>query len=107
MSEWLQGDIHYAHFDDTTKNRPVVLISDSELNHIRAKVIVALITRTIRQTPFEIPVGTAEGLSKEGVVSLSDLETIPKFRLSSMKGKLSPEKMDQLRDGLKLLFAIP
>ena len=107
MSEWLQGDIHYAHFDDAIKNRPVVLISDSEVNYVRGKVIVALITSTIRQTPFEISVGTAEGLSKEGVVSLSDIETIPKLRLSSRKGRLSPEKMDHLREGLKLLFAIP
>jgi mRNA-degrading endonuclease toxin of MazEF toxin-antitoxin module len=106
MSHWLQGDIHYAHFDDTTKNRPVVLISDSDLNGVREKVIVALITRTIRETPFEIPVGATEGLSKEGVVSLSDIETVPKRRLSSRIGTLSSEKMDQLREGLKLLFAL-
>jgi mRNA interferase MazF len=102
-----QGDIHYCHFDDPIKSRPIVVLSRTELNAVRENVVVALITRTIRQIPLEIPVGAAEGLPKDGVIALGDIHTVQKTRLSERKGALSSEKMSLIYAGFKLLFAIP
>lgn len=102
-----QGDIHYCHFGEPIKSRPVLVMSRTELNVVRENIVVALITRTIRNIPLEIPVGKNEGLSKEGVVSLGDVYTVPKTLLSERKGQLSEDKLQRMHEGLKLLFALP
>lgn len=101
-----QGDLHYCYFEEPIKSRPVVILSRTELNAVRENVVVALVTRTVRQIPLEIPVGASEGLSKEGVISLGDLYTVPKSLLSERKGALSHEKREKLFEGLKLLFGL-
>ena len=101
-----RGDIYYCHFGDPIKDRPVLVLSRSEINAVRANVVVALVTRTIRNIPLEIPVGAAEGLPKEGVVSLGDIHTVPKALLSEKKGELNPEQMEKVSEGLKMLFAL-
>ena len=106
MKGFEQGDIHYAHFDDPIKSRPVVVLSRTDLNMLRTNIVVALITGTIRGIPYEVSVGIDEGLSKDSVVDLGDIHTLPKTRFSERKGGLSPDKIDQLREGLKLLFAL-
>ena len=102
-----QGDIYYCHFEAPIKDRPVVVLSRAEINAVRTNVIVALVTRTIRDIPLEIPVGKAEGLPKEGVVSLSDIHTVPKTLLSRKQGKLPKDKMQKVYKNLKLIFTIP
>lgn len=101
-----QGNIYYCHFDEPIKSRPVLVLSRTEINAVRENIVVALVTRTVRNIPLEIPVGKAEGLSKEGVVSLGDVYTVPKALLSEKKGQLSPEKLENMQEGLKLLFAL-
>ncbi len=102
-----QGDLHYCEFEDPIKSRPVVILSRNELNSVRENIVIALITRTIRGIPLEIPVGHTEGLPKEGVISLGDIHTVPKSFLGKHLGSLSEAKSHKLFEGLKLLFAFP
>lgn len=102
-----QGDVFYCHFGEPIKSRPVLVLSRGELNAARENVVVALVTRTVRGIPLEIPVGRGEGLPKEGVASLGDIHTVPKTFLSGKKGVISTEKRRRLLDGLRLIFAIP
>lgn len=101
-----QGDLYYCHFEEPIKDRPVLVLSRSEINAVRANVVVALVTRTIRNIPLEIPVGKAEGLSKDGVVSLGDIHTVSKALLSEKKGEINQEQMEKVAEGLKMLFAL-
>ena len=101
-----QGDIYYCHFEEPVKDRPVLILSRSEINAVRANVVVALVTRTVRHIPLEIPVGKAEGLPKDGVVSLGDIHTVPKSLLSEKKGEITPGQMEKVAEGLKIHFAL-
>lgn len=101
-----QGDIHYCGFDTPIKSRPILILSRTEINAVRENIVVALITRTVRGIPLEIPVGKEEGLSKNGVVSLGDIYTVSKGLLSGKKGALSADKLEKISEGLKLLFAL-
>jgi len=102
-----QWDIYFCHFDEPVKSRPVLVLSRSELNAVRENIVVALITRTIRNIPTEVRVGKAEGLPKEGVISLGDIHTVPKTLLSARKGEISSEKITQIFNGLRLIFNLP
>jgi mRNA-degrading endonuclease toxin of MazEF toxin-antitoxin module len=106
MTSPRQGDIHYCRFEEPVKSRPVLVLSRTDINAVRENVVVALITRTVRGIPLEIPVGKTEGLTQEGVASLGDIYTVSKGHLSDKKGALSPEKLAHMADGLKLLFAL-
>ncbi len=107
MGIFVPGDIHYADLPEPLKSRPVVVLSEESINTARGKVVAAIITTRVRGNSFEIPVGGQEGLSKESVISTTDIYTIDNRVLSSRKGSLSAEKMELLRERLKLLFAIP
>ena len=100
------GDICYCRFEGPIKSRPVLILSRSELNAVRENVIVALIARTVRNIPLEIPVGKAEGLPKEGVASLGGIHTVPKAMLSGKKGEISSEKLERVGKGIRLIFGI-
>jgi mRNA interferase MazF len=100
------GDVVYAQFPAPVKSRPVVVLSRGEINAVRENIVVALVTRTIRRIPLEVPVGKAEGLPKEGVVSLGDIHTIPRSIMGPIQGALSSTKVTLMQAGLSLLFKL-
>lgn len=51
-------------------------------------VTVAPITSTIRGIPSELPVGPANGLDHDSVVSLDNVRTIPSTELGRQVGRL-------------------
>jgi mRNA interferase MazF len=100
------GDVVYAQFPAPVKSRPVVVLSRGEINAVRENIVVALVTRAIRRIPLEVPVGKAEGLPKEGVVSLGDIHTIPRSIMGPVRGALSSTKVTLMQAGLSLLFKL-
>lgn len=98
------GDVVYAQFPAPVKSRPVVVLSRGEINAVRENIVVALVIRTVRGIPLEVPVGWEEGLPKEGVVSLGDIHTIPKTLMGSVRGSLNLFKVRQIKEALALLF---
>jgi mRNA interferase MazF len=97
-----RGEIWICNLGDPIGTRPVVIISADPLNEVRAKVILAVGTTKQRKIATEIPIGAEEGLSKEGVISASDLLTIHKEFLVRKVGELNQEKLIQLDHALGL-----
>ena len=56
-------------------------------------VTVAAVTSTLRGSPTEVELGTAEGLRQTSCVNLCNLFTVEKRRLRSYVGTVGPEKM--------------
>lgn len=72
-----------------------MLTRDEAIPALR-NVVVALVTRTIRGIPSEVPLGTADGMPEECVVSLDNLRTVPRSLLTSRITKLPAVKMDEV-----------
>lgn len=72
-----------------------MLTRDEAIPALR-NVVVALVTRTIRGIPSEVPLGTADGMREECVVSLDNLRTVPRSLLTSRIIKLPGAKMDEV-----------
>jgi mRNA interferase MazF len=96
-----RGEIWWAKLD---KKRPVVLVSRQEAYDVRALVIVAAVSTTVRGYAVEIKVGRAEGLPQTCVVNCDWLVTVPKSDLLERAGVLGAPKL-QLLDGA-LAFAL-
>jgi mRNA interferase MazF len=88
-----RGEIRWAELPAPVGRRPVLLLSRDAAYNVRTSVTVAVVTRTIRGIPVEVPLGKEDGMSVECVVSLDNILTIPKTRLGEYITVLSPEKM--------------
>lgn len=98
-----RGEVWWATVD---KRRPVVLLSRQEAYAVRAMVIVAPVTTTIRGFSVEVRVGRKEGLPRAAVVNCDWLVTLPKADLLERAGSLSSAKMAQLDSALKFALAL-
>ena len=65
--------IHLAHLD---KTRPVLVLTRELVRPHLSRVTVAPITSRIRGLTTEVPVGVANGLDKDSVISLDNIQTV-------------------------------
>lgn len=98
-----RGEVWWAQVD---KRRPVVLLSRQEAYAVRAMVIVAPVSTTIRGFSVEVRVGRTEGLPRTAVVNCDWLVTLPKADLIERVGALSSAKMAQLEDALRFALGL-
>jgi len=83
----------------------VLLTRDAVIDSIDS-IVVALVTRTVRELPTEVRVGQQEGLPRPCVVNLDNILTIPKARLTRQLGALSQDKVEQLNQAIKTALDI-
>lgn len=98
-----RGEVWWARLD---KKRPVVLVSREEAYAVRALVIAAPVSTTIRGVAVEVKVGLGEGLPRTGVINCDWLVTVPKADLLERAGKLSAAKVRQLDDALRFALGL-
>jgi len=77
--------IHLARLD---KIRPVLVLTRDVMRAHLTNVTVAPITSTVRGLATEVPVGAANGLDHDSVVSLDNIQTIPARLLGRQVGLL-------------------
>jgi len=98
-----RGEVWWAQVD---KRRPVVLLSRNEAYALRALVIVAPVTTTVRNYAVEVSVGRREGLPKAGVINCDWLVTLPKADLLERAGRLSGAKLEELDRALQFALGL-
>ncbi|MBI2390791.1 MAG: type II toxin-antitoxin system PemK/MazF family toxin [Deltaproteobacteria bacterium] len=98
-----RGEIWWAALDE---KRPVVLVSRDEAYAVRAMVIAAPVSTTVRGFAVEVKVGPAEGLPRTGVINCDWLVTVPKVDLLERAGRLSSRKLALLDDALRFALGL-
>ena len=81
-----QGEVWWAEAED--KRRPVLVVTRSEAIPVLTWIIVAPVTRTVRDIPTEIPVGPGQGLPAESAASFDNLQPIRRTLLTHRVGAL-------------------
>jgi mRNA interferase MazF len=77
-----QGDIWWAEAEN--KRRPVLVITRSQAIPVLKRVVVAPVSRTVRNIPTEIGLGPSEGLDSD------NLQPILRSALTERTGTLGP-----------------
>lgn len=86
MNTARQGEIWWAETED--KRRPVLVVTRTEAVEVLTSIVVAPVTRTVRDIPTEIPLGKPEGLPVECAASFDNLQRMSRSSLAQRTGDL-------------------
>ncbi len=93
--------IHAAHLD---KVRPVLILTREVVRPHLSRVTVAPVTSTIRGLSTEVPVGQANGLDHDSVVSCDNILTVPVTALGRQLGSLLARQETALTEAIRAAF---
>lgn len=93
--------IHSARLD---KTRPVLILTREVVRPHLSRVTVAPITSTIRGLSTEVPVGPANGLEHDSVVSCDNIVTVPASVLGRQLGFLLTGQETALAQAIRAAF---
>ena len=79
-----QGEIWWAQTED--KRRPVLVVTRSEAVGVLAGIVVAPVSRTVRDIPTEMRLGQDEGLAVECAASFDNLQRVRRSALAERAG---------------------
>ena len=96
-----QGEVWWAEAED--KRRPVLVVTRRDAVPVLTWIIVAPVTRTIRQIPTEVRLGARHGLPTECVASFDNLQPIRRSFLTQRAGELQVEELDEICRALRAL----
>ena len=82
-----QGDLWLLEAPNQ-KSRPALVVSRDQAIPVLNNVIVAPVTRTIRDIPTCLPVGPEHGIEHDSAVTFDNLAAVPKSLLTLRLGQL-------------------
>lgn len=86
------------------KVRPALVLTAEAKRLVLNATTLAPITSTVRGIASEVPVGPAEGLDHDSVVSLDSIITVPNGVLGREIGLLHPRREPELADAIVAAF---
>lgn len=93
--------IHVAHLD---KARPVLVLTRDIVRPHLSRVTVAPITTAVRGLSTEVPVGPANGLDRDSVVSCDSIVTVPTDALGRQLGFLLAGQEPALSEAIRTAY---
>ena len=111
MARVLRGDVLWAELDPTrgreqAGRRPVLVISHDVFNERSGTVIAMAITSQPQRAGFPLSVEVSSGgLPKKSWVKVSQIRTLSIERLGKRIGRLSPEELFRVVEGLNEIVA--
>jgi mRNA interferase MazF len=108
-----RGEIYWVDWNPVRGSeqkglRPALIIQNDIGNTNSPTIIVAALTTALEKSyPFLVRVTSKEsGLPRESTVNLAIIITIDKTRLTSKYGELSPVKMKEVDEAIKVSLGI-
>ncbi len=92
MSPPRQGEVWWAEVEE--KRRPVLIVTRSEAVDVLSSIVVAPVTRTVRDIPTEIALGEPEGLPVECAASFDNLQRVRRSSLARRAGDLGVRQQE-------------
>ena len=113
--EVARGEIWWAELppplgSESGNRRPVLVVQANEFNNSKiATIVVAALTTNLRlgAAPGNVLVGSKEsGLRQDSVVNVTQISTIDRSFLRTKAGRLKPESLRAVEDGIRLVLAL-
>ena len=89
-----RGDICWCDLEDAGR-RPVIVLTRSEAIPVLPRVLIAPITRRIRDIPTEVRLGESDGM-EECAINFDDIRPVPRILLSEPIASLAGPRMHEI-----------
>jgi mRNA interferase MazF len=96
-----RGEVWWTELPPPVGNRPVVILTRDAVLASIGSIVVALVTRTIRELPTEVILGRKQGLPARCVANLDNILTVPRDRLKRLMGACDASKLEELNQAIK------
>jgi mRNA interferase MazF len=100
----IQGDVYWYKFKEPNKERPVLILTRTDLIPLLNVVTVAEITTTLRDNDSEVWLDESDTMHKECAINLTNIQTISQAKIGKLITHLSPERMSEVRGALEFVF---
>lgn len=102
-----RAEIYWADLGPPAGRRPVIVLTRDAAIPVLSAVLVAPVTRTVRDIASEVPLGPEEGLPEECVAVCDSLATVPKERMDDDPvGRLDATRLPELDAALRFALGI-
>jgi mRNA interferase MazF len=96
-----QGEVWWAEAED--KRRPVLIVTRTDAIPVLTWLVVAPVTRTVRDIPTEVALGPQEGLREQCAATFDSLQPIRRSFLTQRLGRLDATRRPELCRALSAL----
>lgn len=100
----IKGDVYRYKFKEPNKNRPVLILTRTDLIPRLYTVTVAETTTTIRGNDSEVLLDESDGMREECVINLINIQTVAKNKIHSHITHLTDERMKEVFKAIKFAF---
>lgn len=100
VTEPRRGEVWWGEIEGVGR-RPFLIMSRTAAIPVLHSVIAAPVTRTIRDIPTELRLGTSDGMPTECVASFDNLRVVPKAYLVERQCALDPVRLVEACEALR------
>ena len=90
-----RGEVWWGEEPERERRPYLVLTRDSAIGRL-SEVLVAVVTRTIRQIPTQVEIDKSDGMREPCAVNLDDMLMMPLGQLTERQCELAPERMAEV-----------
>ncbi len=101
-----QGEVYWYTFAAPDKRRPVLVLTRTSALRFLGSVTIAPVTTTIRGIPTEVVLGIQDGMQTDCAVSLDNIQTVQKGKLSAFVTTLASEKMRKVKEAIHFALGL-
>lgn len=102
----VRGEVRWCIFEPPDKERPLLILTNSDaIRHLNA-VTIAPVTTTIRDVPSEVRLSIDDGMPADCVVNLHNIVTLNRKRIGRHITTLSPARMREVDDAIRFALGM-
>ncbi|MDQ3130207.1 MAG: type II toxin-antitoxin system PemK/MazF family toxin [Acidobacteriota bacterium] len=99
-----QSDVYWYKFKEPNKERPVLILTRTDLIPLLNVVTIAEITTTSRDNDSEVWLDQSDGMREECAVNLTNIQTVSKAKIGAYITHLSNKRMFEVREAVGFVF---
>jgi mRNA interferase MazF len=100
----IQGDVYWYKFKEPNKERPILILTRTDVIPLLNAVSIAEITTTLRNNDSQVWLDETDGMHEECSVNLTNIQTVSKTKIGALITHLSDEKMSEIRQAIEFIF---
>jgi len=100
----IQGDVYWYKFKEPNKERPVLILTRTDVISLLNVVTIAEITTTLRDNDSEVWLDESDEVRETCAINLTNIQTVPQTKIGAFITHLSDERVSEVRRAIEFIF---